>query len=50
MIGQKANLALDEIEKYQYSLAKDLIPNEIKINAELFFNKFNIFERLTPFI
>ena len=45
----KANVALDEIEKYQYSLAKDLIPSEIKINAELFFNEFNIFERLTPF-
>ena len=29
----KANVALDEIEKYQYSLAKDLIPSEIKINA-----------------
>ena len=46
---ENANNALVKIKEYQYSLASNIIPSEIKIKAELFFNKFNIFERLTFF-
>jgi hypothetical protein len=46
---ENTNNSLEKIKEYQYSLASNIIPNEIKIKAELFFNKFNIFERLTFF-
>lgn len=46
---ENVNNALDKIKTYQYDLASNIIPNELKIKAELFFNKFNIFERLTFF-
>jgi len=46
---EKANNYLDEIKSYQYNLASNIIPNKIKIEAELLLNKFDIFERLMPF-
>ncbi|MFW3328160.1 cytochrome c biogenesis protein, partial [Aliarcobacter butzleri] len=46
---EKANNYLDEIKSYQYNLASNIIPNKIKIQAELLLNKFDIFERLMPF-
>ena len=46
---EDANTALEKIKTYQYDLASNIIPSELKIKAELFFNKFNIFERLTFF-
>ena len=46
---EKANLALENIKTYQQNLALNIIPSELKIKSELFLNKFNIFERLTPF-
>ncbi len=45
----KANNVLEEIKDFQMIYASRLIPSDLKIQAELFFNKFNIFERLTPF-
>ncbi|WP_320034965.1 cytochrome c biogenesis protein CcsA [Halarcobacter sp.] len=44
----KANIALDNIINYQTKYAANIIPNEWKIKAELLFNKYNIFKRLTP--
>ncbi|WP_418185012.1 cytochrome c biogenesis protein CcsA [Aliarcobacter vitoriensis] len=46
---EKATNYLDEIKSYQYNLASNIIPNKIKIQAELLLNKFDIFERLMPF-
>ena len=45
---QKPNSILNEIKNYQNSNS-NIIPPKAKIDAELFFNKFNIFEKLTPF-
>ena len=42
------NKALENIKVYQRSNASHIIPNNLKIKAELLFNKYNIFERLTP--
>ena len=45
----EAKLSLEKIKKYQYENAnKDVIPSNLKIKAELIFNKYNIFENLTP--
>jgi cytochrome c-type biogenesis protein CcsB len=44
----KANIALQNIKDYQANMSS-IIPSKFKIKSELFFNKFNIFERLTPF-
>lgn len=44
----KANIALQNIKDYQANLSA-IIPAKSKIKTELFFNEFNIFERLTPF-
>ncbi len=43
-----ANKAIDSIKKYQEQYASDIIPSPSKINAEIFFNKAKIFQRLTP--
>ena len=43
------NKALLALKAYQEKNAQHIIPNEFKIKAELIFNKYNIFERLTPF-
>lgn len=44
----KANIALQNIKNYQGNLSA-IVPAKSKIKTELFFNEFNIFERLTPF-
>jgi len=44
----EANIALDEIIDYQKKNASDIFPNQWKIDAELLFNKYNIFKNLTP--
>jgi len=46
---EDVNKALENIKIYQKGNASHIIPNELKIKAELMFNKYNIFERLTPF-
>ncbi|MGA1932074.1 cytochrome c biogenesis protein CcsA [Arcobacter sp. YIC-464] len=46
---EKVDEALENIKKYQKSYASSIMPNSFKIKAELLFNKYNIFERLTPF-
>ncbi len=45
---QKADYALLKIEEYQNKYGKNVMPNEFKIDAELIFNKYNIFKNLTP--
>jgi len=44
-----ANKAIDEITKYQKFYGADVYPSENKINAELFYNQYNIFEKLMPY-
>lgn len=44
-----ADKKLKEITNYQLKYAKDIMPTNWKIQAELMFNKYNIFDRLTPF-
>ncbi len=44
----EASKKLDKIVSYQNKHANDIIPSSWEINAELMFNKFNIFQRLTP--
>lgn len=46
---EKVNKALENLKTYQKQNASHVIPNDFKIKAELIFNKYNIFERLTPF-
>ncbi len=46
---KEASIALDKIDIYQKKYATNLIPNRWKIQAELIFNKYNIFQRLTPY-
>ena len=43
-----ANKALDKLESYQEQYGSDIIPNDSRIKAEIFFNHAKIFERLTP--
>ena len=46
----KATLSLLKIKQYQRENAPtDIMPNEYKVKAEIFFNHYNIFERLVPF-
>ncbi len=46
----KATLSLLKIKQYQKENAPtDIMPNEYKVKAEVFFNHYNIFERLVPF-
>ncbi len=44
-----ANKAVDKIKSYQEQYASDIMPSESRINAEMFFNKAAIFQKLTPF-
>ncbi|MFV7789701.1 cytochrome c biogenesis protein CcsA [Aliarcobacter lanthieri] len=44
----KANNYLIEIKDYQRSIASNIIPSELKIEAELLLNNLDIFERLMP--
>jgi len=45
---QKADEALEKIIKYQDKYSTDIRPSTLKIKAELLFNHFNIFDKLTP--
>ncbi len=49
ILWDKATEKLQNIQKYQKEFASHIMPNNWKIKAELIFNKYNIFERLTPF-
>lgn len=44
-----ANEALAKIAEYQHFYGKEIYPSENKINAEVFYNKANIFENIYPF-
>ncbi len=44
----KANNALQNLKNYQNSMSL-IMPSNTKTKIEIFFNQFNIFERLTPF-
>ena len=44
----KANDKLDDIINYQQKYTSNIIPSEWEIKAELIFNKYNIFKKLTP--
>jgi len=45
---EKADYALLKIVDYQNKYGKNVMPNEFKIDAELMFNKYNVFKNLTP--
>ena len=45
---EEASKKLDAIIIYQNKNASDIIPTSWEIDAELMFNKFNIFQKLTP--
>ena len=44
----KADAALDKISEYQHKYGAAVMPSEKKIDIELIFNKYQIFDRLTP--
>ena len=44
----KADAALDKISEYQHKYGSAVMPSEKKIDIEILFNKFQIFDRLTP--
>ncbi|WP_373070692.1 cytochrome c biogenesis protein CcsA [Sulfurimonas sp.] len=44
-----ADEALAKIAEYQHFYGKEIYPSDSKINAEVFYNKANIFENLYPF-
>lgn len=44
----KADEALARIDKYQRFVGASVYPNDMKIKAEIFYNKANIFEQLWP--
>ncbi len=45
----RANAAIDKIAEYQKFYGADVYPSEAKVNAEIFYNKYNIFEKLMPY-
>lgn len=45
---ENADKIVDRIQSYQIQYASNIIPSQTKINAELFFSKARIFDRLTP--
>ena len=45
---EDANKIVDIIKAYQVQYALDIIPSNARIDAELFFNKIQIFDKLTP--
>ena len=44
-----ANKTIEDIAAYQKSYGADVYPSATKIEAEIFYNKYNIFEKLMPF-
>jgi len=45
----EANAAIDKISEYQKFYGADVYPSEAKIDAEIFYNKYNVFEKLMPY-
>ena len=45
----EANAAIDKIAEYQKFYGADVYPSEAKVNAEIFYNKYNVFEKLMPY-
>ena len=45
----KSSNLIKEVKNYQTENSNLNLPSEFKIKAEIFFNSFNIFEKLTPF-
>ncbi len=45
---KKADAALDVLKKYQYFYGGEIIPSQKRIEMEIAYNKFNIFDRLVP--
>jgi len=46
---EAADKAIDEVAKYQKFYGADVYPSENKVNAEIFYNKYNVFEKLMPY-
>lgn len=46
---QKADENLQKLKDYQMKFSKEIIPSENRINLEIAFNKYKIFQNLTPF-
>ncbi len=44
-----ADKAVQKIKLYQEQYASDIMPSQSRINAEMFFNKAAMFQKLTPF-
>ena len=44
----KADAALEKISAYQHKYGSAVMPSEKKIDIEILFNKFQVFDRLTP--
>ena len=44
----KADAALEKISAYQHKYGAAVMPSEKKIDIEILFNKFQVFDRLTP--
>lgn len=44
-----ANKGISEIAKYQKAYGAEIYPSEAKVDAEIFYNKYNVFEKLMPF-
>lgn len=43
----EANALISELQQFQIQTSQDIIPSEVKINAEILLNKMNIFNRLS---
>ena len=44
-----ANKAIGEVSKYQKFYGSRVYPSETKVDAEIFYNKYNVFEKLMPY-
>ena len=44
-----ANKSIEKISEYQKKYGVDVYPSDTKIEAEIFYNKYNIFEKLMPY-
>jgi len=44
-----ADKAISKVSDYQKTLGSEVYPSDAKIDAEIFYNKYNIFEKLMPY-
>jgi len=44
-----ANKAIEQVADYQKTVGSEVYPSDTKVDAEIFYNKYNIFEKLMPF-